>query len=104
MAALAWSVGQEASAGPITASCLAAGVQAPSFPAVCGSATSCHYGTETFSGWAGGDFTSTFQTGGSNFTASNYIQGIYSANRDPKWTRSAANQYGGPMEQPRSPS
>lgn len=95
VALLARSAAQDASAGPITPTYLAAGVQTPNFPTACGSATSCYYGTETFSSWAGGDFTSTFRTGTSNFDSSTYIRGVYSANGDPKWTRSAANQYGG---------
>ncbi len=94
-AALASFTGQDASAGPITASYLAAGVQSPNFPTACGSATSCYYGTETFTNWTGGDFTSTFQTGTSNFNASNYIKGVYTANGDTNWSKSAANQYGG---------
>ena len=87
--------GQNATAGPITASYLAAGVQSPNFTTTCGSATSCYYGTEAFTNWAGGDFTSTFQSGGSNFDANTYIRGVYTANGDPNWTKSAANQYGG---------
>ena len=87
--------GQDASAGPITASYLAAGVQSPNFSTTCGSATSCYYGTEAFTNWAGSDFTSTFQTGTSNFTASTYIKGVYTSNGDPNWSKSAANQYGG---------
>ena len=94
-AALALSVGQDASAGPITPTYLAAGAQTPTFSTTCGSATKCYYGTEAFSNWAGGDFTSTFQTGTSNFDANNYIRGVYTANGDTKWTKSAANQYGG---------
>ena len=94
-AALALFAGQDASAGPITPTYLAAGAQTPNFPAACGSATRCHYGTEAFSSWAGGDFTSTFSTGTSNFDANTYIRGVYTANGDPKWTKSAANQYGG---------
>ena len=86
--------GQKATAGPITASYLAAGVQSPTFSTTCGSATSCYYGTEAFTNWAGGDFTSTFQTG-SNFTADTYIKGVYTANGDANWTKSAANLYGG---------
>jgi hypothetical protein len=87
--------GQDASAGPITPTYLAAGVQTPNFPTACSSATSCFYGTETFSSWAGGDFTSTFQTGTSNFNSSTYIRGAYTSNGDTKWAKSAANQYGG---------
>ncbi len=94
-AALALLAGQDASAGPITPTYLAAGVQAPNFTTTCGSASKCYYGTETFSNWAGGDFTSTFQTGGGNFDANTYIKGVYTSNSDPKWTKSAANQYGG---------
>ena len=86
--------GRNATAGPITASYLAAGVQTPDFSATCGSATSCYYGTEAFTNWAGGDFTSTFQTGG-NFTANTYIRGVYTANGDTNWSKSPANQYGG---------
>ncbi len=93
--ALALFAGQGASAGPITPTYLAAGVQTPNFPTACGSATSCYYGTETFSNWAGGDFTSTFQTGTSNFDANNYIRGVYTANGDTNWSSSPANQYGG---------
>lgn len=87
--------GQNASAGPITPTYLAAGVQTPNFPTACSNAAKCYNGTETFSSWAGGDFTSTFRTGTSNFDSSTYIRGVYAANGDPKWTRSAANQYGG---------
>ena len=93
-AALAFA-GQDASAGPITASYLAAGVQTPNFSTTCGSATSCYYGSETFSGWAGGAFTSTFQTGTSNFDANNYIKGAYTANGDTNWSKAPADQYGG---------
>ncbi len=93
-AALAFA-GQDASAGPITATYLAAGVQTPNFQTTCGSATSCYYGSETFSGWAGGAFTSTFQTGTSNFTATNYITGAYTAGGDTNWSKAAADQYGG---------
>ena len=94
-ASLALFAGQNASAGPITASYLAAGVQAPNFSTTCGSATSCYYGTETFSGWAGGAFTSTFQTGTNNFTSSTYIQGAYTAGGDTNWSKAPADQYGG---------
>lgn len=76
---------QEASAGPITPTYLAAGVQTANFSTACGSATSCYYGTEAFSSWAGGDFTSTFQTGTSSFTPNTYIKGVYTANGDPNW-------------------
>ena len=93
-AALAFT-GRDAGAGPITASYLAAGVQAPTLSTTCGSATKCYVGTETFTNWAGGDFTSTFQTGTNNFDANNYIKGVYTANGDTNWSRSAANQYGG---------
>ncbi len=93
-AALAFA-GQDASAGPITASYLAAGVQTPNFPTGCSGTTSCYYGTEAFTNWSEGDFTSTFQTGTSNFGASNYIKGVYTANGDTNWSRSPANQYGG---------
>ena len=94
-AALALLTGPDASGGPITPTYLAAGAQAPNFSTTCGSATSCYYGTETFSNWAGGDFTSTFQTGASSFDANNYIRGVYTANGDTNWSKSAANQYGG---------
>ncbi len=94
-AALALLAGHDASAGPITPTYLAAGVQTPNFQTTCGSATKCYYGTEAFSSWAGGDFTSTFQTGTSNFDSSTYIRGVYTANGDTRWTKSAANQYGG---------
>ena len=94
-AALAFFAGHDASAGPITPTYLAAGVQTPNFPTACGSATKCYYGTETFSNWAGGDFTSTFQTGTNTFDASTYIRGVYTANGDTRWVKSAPNQYGG---------
>lgn len=94
-AALALFAGQDASAGPITPTYLAATVQTPNFTTTCGSATSCFYGTETFANWAGGAFNSTFQTGTSNFNATNYINGAYSAGGDVNWTRAPADQYGG---------
>lgn len=87
--------GHGASAGPITPTYLAATVQTPNFTTTCGSATSCFYGTETFSNWAGGNFTSTFKTGTSNFNATNYINGAYTAGGNVNWTRAAADQYGG---------
>lgn len=86
---------QVARAGPITATYLAAGVQAPNFPAACGSSASCYYGTENFTNWQGNDFTSTFNTGTTNFTATNYIRGAYSANGDTNWLKTPADQYGG---------
>lgn len=94
-AALALCAIQGAHAGPITASYLAAGAQAPNFPTACASATSCYYGTESFSNWAGGDFNSTFQTGTSNFTGSTFIKGAYTANGDTNWSKAPADQYGG---------
>ncbi len=93
--AVVLGVAQGAHAGPITASYLAAGVQTPNFPTACGSATSCFYGTENFSNWAGGNFRSNFQTGTSNFNAATYINGDYGANGDPNWRKTPANQYGG---------
>lgn len=84
-----------ASAGPITPSYLGATVQTPNFTTTCGSATSCFYGTETFSNWAGGNFTSTFKTGTSNFNATNFINGAYTAGGNANWTRAPADQYGG---------
>ena len=87
--------GQDASAGPITPTYLAASVQTPNFTTTCGSATRCFYGTETFSNWAGGPFTSTFQTGTSNFNSTSYIRGAYTARGDTNWIRAAADQYGG---------
>ena len=92
-AALAFTT-QDASAGPITATYLAAGVQTPDLPTTCGSATKCYVGTETFTNWAGGDFTSTFQTN-NRFDANNYIKGVYTSNGDTNWSKSAANVYGG---------
>ena len=87
--------GQGASAGPITPTYLAATVQNPNFTTTCGTATSCFYGTETFSNWAGGNFTSTFKTGTSNFSATDYINGAYTAGGNANWTKAAADQYGG---------
>ena len=87
--------GKTALAGPITASYLAAGAQTPNFPTTCGSATSCFYGTETFSGWSGGNFQSNFNTGVGNFNATNFIKGDYGANGDPNWKKVPADQYGG---------
>ena len=92
---LTFGVGEDARAGPITVSYLAAGVQTPNFPTACTSGQACFYGTETFSNWAGGAFRSTFSTGLSNLTATSYIKGDYSSNGDPNWKKVAADQYGG---------
>jgi len=94
-AALTLCVGQTALAGPITATYLGAGAQTPNFPTACSSATSCFYGTESFSNWAGSDFNSAFNTGTSNFTATNYINGVYSSNGDTNWKKVGPDQYGG---------
>jgi len=80
---------------PFTTSYLAAGAQSPNFPTACTSGQACYYGTETFSGWNGGAFNSTFKNGTNNFDATNYIGATYTANGDPNWKSSPANQYGG---------
>lgn len=80
---------------PFSTTYLGAGVQSPNFPTACTSGQSCFYGTETFSGWNGGTFNSTFKTGINNFDANNYINATYTANSDPNWSSSPANQYGG---------
>lgn len=92
---LTFGAGQDARAGPITATYLAAGAQSPTPATLCGSATSCFYGTETFSGWAGGNFKSSFNTGASNFNATTFIKGDYGANGDTNWKKVAADVYGG---------
>ncbi len=94
-AVLMLGAGQDACAGPVTASYLAAGVQSPNFPTACTSGQACFYGTETFSNWAGGAFRSTFSTGLSNLTASTYIKADYSSNGDPNWKKVPADLYGG---------
>ena len=86
---------QVARAGPITPTYLSAGVQTPNFPAACGNSASCFYGTENFSSWQGGKFTSNFNTGTSNFNTTSFIRGTYSANGSPNWVKAPADQYGG---------
>ncbi len=70
------------------------GIEDAQFAALCASASTCYYGEETFSSWAGGTFTSTFSDGTSaqhNWTSTNKITATYAGG----FVKTAANQYGG---------
>jgi hypothetical protein len=75
-----------------------AGQTQANFAQLCAGTTVCDYGTENFSEWSGGNFSSSFTTGANSLAAGVSFGGQYAAiggTTGSQWESVGQNQYGG---------
>lgn len=96
--ALLCTVSSPANADVVAISYSPPGEQSANFAELCSNTTHCFYGTEDFSTWTGGNFTSSFTTGANSIPTGVTFTGVYQATDNTtgsQWLSEQQNEYGG---------